>query len=686
MNTHTLLAALWLGSTAVIHAAPFGWGSNAYGQLGNGSTTDTNVPAATMTSGALSGKVLTKISTSEYNGTTHTLVVSSDGQIFAWGRNDSGQLGDGSTVDRTSAVAVDMSGVLFGKTVVDVAAGGGFSLAVTSDGSIYSWGNNSVGQLGDGTSTVRHVPVAVDMTGVLFGKVVKSVSAGSVSAAALTSDGYVFTWGRGIDGQLGNGTSGSSLVPVAVDTTGVLSGKIVTSISMGSFFCLAVASDGKAFSWGLNVSGMLGDGTATDRNTPVAVDASGVLSGKNLVAVGAGREHSLAVSSDGLVYAWGYGGDGEMGNGSATGFNLSPVATDMSGAMSGKVVVAVSAGSSFSLALTSDGELFSWGQNGSGNLGDGTTTERHVPVAVDMTGALLGMSATSVSAGFGHVVVLASPSTSTITPACRFSYAANFGWQNWRWSAVSPAAPAIESAILHGNVYSANVGWIDLGDGTPTSGIRYSQTGQDYGVNHDGAGALTGYAYGANIGWIRFAQTWNSPPRVNLTTGALSGYAYSANCGWIHLGSLKTRISTGADSEVLAGGGTGDGIADSWELERLAAAGLGSNLNLLGYSANADYDGDGISDYNEYIADTNPFSAGNRLAVTDFTYNPATGDIDLDWTGSDRRAFTIYYSTDLTSWAPIGNVQTGGSVSLTLGGPSTPHLFFKIGAALPLTQ
>jgi hypothetical protein len=308
-----------------------------------------------------------------------------------------------------------------------------------------------------------------------------------------------------------------------------------------------------------------------------------------------------------------------------------------------------------------------------------------VPTAVDMSGTMAGMAASALSSGERSLFALAAPVITTITPANRFTYAANFGWLNWRTNPLALDAPVIETTMLHGRVYSANVGWIDLGDGSPSTTSGYSQSGGDVGVNHDGAGNLSGYAYGANIGWIYFDPTIAAPPRVDLTSGAMSGYAYSANCGWIHLGGLSTRLHPGADLDVLAGGGTGDGIADSWELERAAAAGLGSNLNLLGTSASSDFDGDGISDLDEYRADTNPFSANSRFAVTDFSYDSNTGNIDLDWTGSTRRSFTIWCSIDLQNWTQVGSAQTGSSAALTLGGGSASYLFFRLKAELPLS-
>lgn len=684
---YSMLVGLLLASSVATSTAgdAFGWGWGLPQALGNGSSADRHTATAVDTSGVLFGKTVTAIATSGL----HTLALTSDGKVYGWGENSRGELGDGTRTNRSTAVAVDMSGALSGKTVVAVAAGASTSLALTSDGLVFAWGDNLWGELGAGssfTASSSNVPVAVDTSGALSGKTVSAIAAGVVCAAVLTTTGEVFTWGNNARGALGDGNMfTNSNAPVAVVTSGVLSGKTVVHISAAEH-CVAVTSDGGVYAWGDNGEGQLGNRSTADSDVPVAVYTGGVLSGKFITSAAAGSHNSVFLSSGGEVFTCGHALNGALGDGiTSSAYVNYPVAVDTSGVLSGKVVTQIAAGSRIGLAVTSDAEVFSWGSNTYGQLGDGTTTTRTSPVAVDMSGALSGKGVTAVSSRNDAVLVLAAPVVTTITPANRFTYAANFGWLNWRTNPLAVDAPVIESTMLHGKVYSANVGWIDLGDGTPGGPTgSYTQSGGDVGVNHDGAGNLSGYAYGANIGWIYFDPTIASPPRVDLTTGAMSGYAYSANCGWIHLGGLSTRLHPGADTEVLAGG-SGDGIPDSWETERAIAAGYGSNLGLLGANANSDFDGDGVSDRDEYLADTNPFSAGSRFGVTTFQYDPLTGNVDLNWNGSTRRAYTVYYSSDLTNWTAVGGTQTGSNAALTVTGSPAGKLFFRLRANVPLS-
>lgn len=389
--------------------SPMGWGYNRYGQLGNNNTVESHVPIAVGTSGALAGKTVIKASA----GADHSLFLCSDGTLAAAGANDFGQLGN--TIGSSMApVVVNTSGVLAGKTVTAISAGNAVSFAVCSDGTLAAWGDNSYGQLGNNGTTNSNVPVAVNSSGALAGKTVVAVSAGMFHCLALCSDGTLVAWGDNAFGQLGNNSTTSSTIPVAVNTSGALAGKTVVAIASGLHHCLALCSDGRLVAWGLNTFGQLGNNSTTNSTVPVVVNTAGTLAGKTAVSVGGGSYHSLALCSDGSVHAWGGNANGYLGNNSTTNSSV-PVAVNTAGVLSGKTVVAIVAGTYHSLAICSDGAVVGWGMNGNGNLGNNSSTSSSVPVALDTTGLAAGQVYNRVFSGpvasynFGLVAKPATP-------------------------------------------------------------------------------------------------------------------------------------------------------------------------------------------------------------------------------------------------------------------------------------
>ncbi len=360
-------------SCAIYSARAFCTGQNTYGQVGDGTTTNRSSFVAVDAAGVLAGKSVTAIAAGQY----HTCALAS-GEVYCWGANSSGQLGDGTTTNRPTPVAVDMSGVLAGKTVSNIAVGNQHTCAI-ADGRAYCWGINSYGGLGDGTTTGRTTPVAVSTAGVLAGKTVTAIDGSTTHTCAIAS-GEAYCWGQNTTpGRLGDGTGVDSSVPVAVSTAGVLAGKTVTAISAGNNHTCVVAS-GQAFCWGNNSSGRLGDGTTTSRTTPVAVSTAGVLAGKTVTAITSGGNHTCAIA-DGRAYCWGGNFPGQLGDGTSTD-RTTPVAVNAAGVLAEKTITAIRTGDgNYSCALAA-GEMYCWGQNSNGQLGDGTTTNRNTPVAI----------------------------------------------------------------------------------------------------------------------------------------------------------------------------------------------------------------------------------------------------------------------------------------------------------------
>lgn len=345
------------------------------------------------------------------SGAYHTCVIASDNQAYCWGNNSTGQLGNNSTTQNSVPVAVDTTGVLSGKTVRALSVGESYSsisvCAIASDTQAYCWGSNGYGQLGNNSTTDSHVPVAVSTVGAFSGKTVLEVSMGSSFGCAIASDNYAYCWGSNYRGQLGNNSTVDSSVPVPVDTSGVLSGKTITSIAVGQYHTCAIASDNRAYCWGRGGDGELGNNTTTDALVPVAVAMSGALSGKTITSVSVGSIHTCAIASDNKVYCWGYDGYGQFGNGTNSN-SLVPVAAMNTGPLASSTISSLSAGGIHTCVIASDNYEYCSGFNSEGALGNGTTITTNVPTAVDRQGVLAGKTILSMSTNWINSCAVAS--------------------------------------------------------------------------------------------------------------------------------------------------------------------------------------------------------------------------------------------------------------------------------------
>jgi len=294
-------------------------------------------------------------------GAVDACVRTPSGDAFCWGDNGTGMLGDGTYHDRKFPVPV----VRLEHHVAEVQAGWDHSCAVTTRGGVLCWGHNGDGELGDGTNHARSEPAFVAGMNDGF----TQVSLGFDSACALSTAGGVECWGYNGNGQLGDGTRQTRTTPVGV--LGLSSG--VQAVTAGWDHTCALTTGGAVQCWGQNANGELGDGTRTDRLEPV--DVVGLSSG--VAAVSAGFDQTCALLDDGSVQCWGQNATGEVGDGTTT-LRVRPV--NVVGLVDG--VASISAGYNHTCAVTTDGGAVCWGGNHSGELGDGTTTNRSSPVAV----------------------------------------------------------------------------------------------------------------------------------------------------------------------------------------------------------------------------------------------------------------------------------------------------------------
>ena len=187
--------------------------------------------------------------------------------------------------------------------------------AIADDQKVYCWGSGFNGQLGDGVSPSSDVPVAVSTAGVLNNKSIKKVTVMDLIVCAISSEDLLYCWGDGTGGQLGDGSTNFSPVPVAVTMSGVLSGKTIKDFTSNSYTTCAIASDDKVYCWGYGTDGSLGNGILSNSSVPVAVDTTGVLSGKSIVKLQSSYASICAMDDNDEIYCWGDGTTGEVGNG-----------------------------------------------------------------------------------------------------------------------------------------------------------------------------------------------------------------------------------------------------------------------------------------------------------------------------------------------------------------------------------
>ena len=352
----------------------WGWGDNQYGQLGDGTTTTRLTPVEIS---ALAGA---REVTTAY---TFSTAVMNDGTVRAMGYNSSGQLGDGTGTTRTTPVTV---GVDLGCGWLSIEVNGTDThFARKADGTVWTWGDNRGGQLGDGTTTDQTTPRQLTSL-----SDVRTFSSGYDHMFAIKSDGTVWAMGDNSQGQLGDGTTTSRLTPVHI---AALDG--ARAISLGFQYSFALLADGTVWAWGDNQYGQLGDGTTTDRTSPVQIAA---LTGSR--AIYAGFQHPAAIKSDGTVWSWGLNSSYQVGDGTLVA-RTSPVQiASLTGAWS------LSVGRYQSYAVLSSGDVWAWGLNTQGALGDGTTTIRTVPVVSTTI-----TNAWSVASAASHGLILKADGT-----------------------------------------------------------------------------------------------------------------------------------------------------------------------------------------------------------------------------------------------------------------------------------
>jgi len=352
----------------------FSWGCNSLGTLGDNSSINKSSPVQTVSSGTNWKQVS--------GGDEHTAAIKTDGTLWLWGDGCAGRLGDNSAINKSSPVQTVSSGTNWKQ----VDAGCLHTAAIKTDGTLWLWGCNYLGILGDNSTINRSSPVQTVSSGNNW----KQVDAGGTHTAAIKTDGTLWLWGQGsFVGRLGDNSTINKSSPVQT----VSSGTNWKQVSAGSAHTAAIKTDGTLWLWGWEDEGRLGDNSTASRSSPVQT----VSSGANWKQVSAGGNKTAAIKTDGTLWLWGHGVSGQLGNNS-TASRSSPVQTVSSGANWKQV----DSTCGHTAAIKTDGTLWSWGSACRGQLGNNSTPNRSSPVQTVSSGT----NWKQVIAGLSHTAAI----------------------------------------------------------------------------------------------------------------------------------------------------------------------------------------------------------------------------------------------------------------------------------------
>jgi alpha-tubulin suppressor-like RCC1 family protein len=328
------------------------WGNNQFGQLGDGTTTDRNIPVEV--------SMLTNIA-AVAAGAYHSLALANDGKVWSWGKNDYGQLGDGTQTENHVAKQINSL-----SNIISVAAGFDYSIALKNDGTVWAWGNNMWGVLGNATSLSEFHPIQINnLSGII------AISAGTEHCLALKNDGTVWSWGWNAAGCLGDGSSVAKR-PTPAPIAALSNIKAIAA--NGSLHSMALKNDGTVWTWGDNFYGQIGDGTSIEKHVPVQLTSI-----SNIAAIGTGERHSFAIRNDGTLLAWGWNGNGQLG----VDFNFSFFQSTPFNVPAFLGIKRIAGGSFHSIVQKTDGSILTMGNNIYGQLGDGSNVvNRYMPANV----------------------------------------------------------------------------------------------------------------------------------------------------------------------------------------------------------------------------------------------------------------------------------------------------------------
>ena len=617
------------------------WGGNARGQLGDSTTTNRTEPTSVL---GLTGTQKTVAAGADFG-----CALSTTGTVACWGRNDVGQLGDGSTADR--AVAAAVGGL--GEEVTAIGTGGSHACALTKSGAVKCWGGNGLGQLGNNATTNASTPVSV--TGLQTG--VEGIAVGNSHACARLADGSAKCWGWNAYGQLGNGSTTDSKTPVAV--TGLGTG--VRTLGAGGYHNCAILTDDSLTCWGHNDQGQLGDGTNADSSTPTWPFV--ISSMANIRRFGLGSSHSCALATNGKVACWGANASGQLGDGTTTG------RTSMVSSTTG--AVNLSGGGSHTCIQSANGDVNCWGSNASGQLGNGTTTN--------------AKSATRTSNLTSFVQARARLTTSTLTVGTH-TISTDYAGDTYHDGGVSPAiSQTIATSIVKTNT---------------TTTISPSATSVDVGTTVSFTAAVQA-ATGSPTGTVTFRDGTAVLGTVDLDGGQATFSTASLTVGTHGISAVYAGNSQFNTSQSAATGVTVKKITTATSVSNAPASTVyGEAVVLSATVANA---GSSVGTVTFYRAGSTAIGSAalssGAAAIATTTLPVGTHAItavfagDTTHTGSTSSAVaqTVQaIATSTTASADVSAILPGGTVTFTATvaatSPTAPtptgSVAFKTGATV----
>lgn len=553
----------------------FTWGNDAFGQLGNGTSSAVFTPTQI--------EVNSKWIVIEA-GADYAMAIKSNGSLFSWGKNQRGQLGNNSTSNASSPVAISSSLPWIGMSCGQSGSSGNVqhSIGLKADGSVWTWGDNTLGALGNTQNTS---PIISEPTTIfpLVNNIV-AVETGNGVSYIRDASGQVYAAGTDSTGALGNTaplTSSPGFIPISVVPVSW------SSISAGQNLTAALKSDGTIWMWGSNSNGQLGNGSLTPT---LVTTATQIGTASNWKMITAGANHIMAINASGQLFAWGGNGNGQLGNGSTSTSVLSPILIP-----STVPWISVSGGFNFSLGVKADGTLWSWGLNTSAQLGKGNTNN----VAANLSPAQIGTETNWVFANAGNVSGAAVKADGTLWMWGDNAFGQlgkgnnSSGSQNYTpamvsggdWTCIGHGSGSVHVVALksNGTLWSwgrNNEG--QLGNGTNTVNVsNYSpaQIGNDQiwvlcsaGYNHSAALHVDGspWTWGDNSsGQLGLGYFGNTPPVFSPTQVFTVRYqdpldiVIDISCGWNHTGVVKDYRERVCVTGLNTSGQIGDGTSGS---------------------------------------------------------------------------------------------------------------------------